>query len=52
MIVSTFSIFDKDRKKRVFEENFLLADVQLNIVLGMLFLTISKADIDFQAQDL
>ncbi len=52
MIVLTFSVLDKDGRKRFFEESFLLADIKPNIVLKMLFLTMSNADIDFQAQDL
>ncbi len=52
MVVSTFSVSDKDEKERFFEESFLLADVKPDIVLGMRFLTMSNADVDFQAQDL
>ena len=47
MLVSTFSLSDKDDRERFFEESFLLADVKPDIVLGMLFLTMSNADIDF-----
>ena len=43
---------DKNRRERFFEKSFLLADVSLDIVLGMPFLTMSNADINFQAQDL
>ncbi len=52
MVVSTFSVSDKDDKEKFFEKSFLLANVKSNIVLGMLFLTISNANIDFQAWDL
>ncbi len=52
MIVSTFSVLDKDDRERVFRESFLLADVKPDIVLGMPFLTMSNANIDFQARDL
>ncbi len=52
MVVSTFSGLDKDGKERFFEESFLLADVSPDIVLGMPFLTMSNADVDFQARDL
>ena len=47
MVVFTFSVLDKDGKERFFEENFLLADVKPEIVLGMFFLTMSNADINF-----
>ena len=49
MVVSTFSLLDKDSRERFFEESFLLADVKPDTVLGMPFLTMSNADIDFQA---
>ncbi len=52
MVVSTFSVLDKDGRERFFEESFLLADVSPDIVLGMPFLTMSNADVDFQARDL
>ncbi len=52
IIVSTFSVLDKDGRERFFEKSFLLADVKSDIVFEMLFLTMSNADIDFQAQDL
>ncbi len=52
MVVSTFSVSDKDGRERFFEESFLLADVSPDIVLGMPFLTMSNAEVDFQARDL
>ncbi len=52
IVVSTFSVSDKDGRERFFEKSFLLADVSPDIVLGMPFLTMSNADIDFQTQDL
>ncbi len=45
-------MLDKDGRKRLFEKSFLLVDVKLDIVLGMPFLTMNNADIDFQARDL
>lgn len=47
MIVFIFSVVDKNYKERIFEKNFLLADVKLDIVLEMPFLTMSNIDIDF-----
>ncbi len=52
MIVSTFSILEKDNRERFLEESFLLADIKPDIVLGMLFQTMSNADINFQARNL
>ena len=51
MVVSTFFVLNKDNRKRFFEKT-LLTDIKLNIVLGISFLTMSNADIDFHAQDL
>ena len=52
MVVSTFFVSKKDSRKRFFEKSFLLADVKPEIVLGMFFLIMSNADIDFQAWNL
>ena len=49
MVVSTFSILNKDNREKFFKENYLLANVKLDVVLGMSFLIISNIDIDFQA---
>ena len=49
MIVFIFSMLDKDSRERFFEENFLLANVKLDIVHKMLFLIVTNVDIDFQA---
>ena len=47
MVVFTFFISDKNSRERFFEQSFLLTDVQLDIIFGRLFLTMSNADIDF-----
>ena len=52
IVISTFSVSNKDGKKRFFEKSFILADVNLDAMLEILFLTISNADIDFQARNL
>lgn len=52
IVVSTFSVLDKDGRKRLFENRFLLADVKPDIVLAILFLAMSNTDIDFQDQNL
>ena len=52
IVASTFFLLDKDSRERFFEESFLLADVRPDTVFGMLFLTMSNADIDFQARNL
>lgn len=48
MVVFTFSILDKNGRERFFKESFLLADIKLDIVLGMFFLTINNININFQ----
>ncbi len=48
IVVSTFSVSDKDGRERFFEESFLLTDVKSDIVLRMPVLSISNADVNFQ----
>ena len=52
MVVSIFFMLNKDSKERFFEKSFLLTDIKPKIVLGMLFQTMSNADIDFQVRNL
>ena len=49
MMVSSFSILDKNNRKRFFEKSFLLANVKPDIMLEIHFLTMSNANVDFQA---
>ena len=48
MVISIFSVLDKDSKERFFKKNFLFAHVNPDIVFEILFLTIRNADFDFQ----
>ena len=52
MIVLTFSLLNKDSRKKFFKKNFLLADVKLDIMFGIPFLIISNVEVDFQVQNL
>lgn len=52
MVVSIFSMSNKNSKMRFFEKNFLLANVKPDIVLGIFFLTINNANVNFKAQNL
>ena len=52
MVVAAFSVVDKANRVRFFEEIFLVANVNSEVVLGMPFLTLSNADIDFLSRDL
>ena len=47
MVVATFLVVDKANRIRFFEETFLMVNVSPKVVLGMSFLTLSSADIDF-----
>ncbi len=49
MVVFNFSISDKDDRERFLEESFLLANIKPDVVLQMPFLTMSNADVNFQA---
>ena len=50
MAIAGFSIQDKSGRARFFEETFLLADTSMEVVLGMPFLSLSNADIQFDTE--
>ena len=52
MVVVAFSVEDKANRVRFFEETFLVANVSPKVVLGMPFLTLSGADVDFSGREL
>ncbi len=52
MVVFTFSVSDKDGRERFFEKSFFMADVKPDIVFRIPFLTMSNADVNFQARNL
>ena len=45
MVLVSFQVKDKLGRARFFQESFLLADTSVEVVLRMLFLTLSNADI-------
>ena len=47
MVFAVFSVKNKVNQVRFFEETFLVANVSLEVVFGMLFLTLSGANIVF-----
>ena len=47
MVVAAFSVVDKANRVKFFEKTFLMANVSPKVVFGMLFLTLSGADVDF-----
>ena len=52
MVVAAFSVTDQADRVRFFEETFLVANFSPDMVLGMPFLTLSGADIDFPKKEL
>ena len=51
MVITDCSVKDKLKKVQFFQETFLLANIGLEVVLGILFLTFSRADIWFTEQE-
>ena len=52
MVVAAILVVDKANQVRFFEETFMVANVSPEVVFGMLFLTLSGADIDFSGREL
>ena len=52
MVVIAFSVTDKANQVKFFEKTFLVANVSLEVVFGMLFFTLSNADVDFLGREL
>ena len=52
MVVAAFLVEDKANQVRFFKETFLVANISPEIVLGMPFLTLSSADVDFLGREL
>ena len=52
MVVAAFSVLDKANRIRFFEEISLVANVSPEVVLGMPFLTLSDANVDFSGRKL
>ena len=52
MVLASFQIEDKLGKIRFFQETFLLANISAEVVLGMPFLTLSNADVQFIEKEL
>lgn len=52
MVIAGFSLQDKLGRVWFFEKTFLLADISREVVLGMLFLTLSNANVNFSGQEL
>ena len=47
MVIADFQVEDKGGRPRFFQEIFLMAVIQFDVILGMLFLKISIANVSF-----
>ena len=45
MVLASLQVEDKQGRARYFQETFLFANTSVEVILGMLFLTLSNADI-------
>ena len=52
MVVAAFSVVNKANQVKFFKETFLVANISPEVVLGMPFLTLSGADVDFSGREL
>ena len=52
MVIADFQVENKGGRPRFFQETFLVADTQFEVILGMLFLKISNADVLFGEETL
>ena len=52
IVLANFQVEDKLGKARFFQETFLLADINAEVVLGMPYLTFSNANIQFVEKEL
>ena len=52
MIIAAFQVVNKLGCSRLIQETFLLADISMEVVLGMFFLTFSNVDVQFAEKEL
>ena len=52
LVLASFQMDDKLERVRFFQETFLVIDIRTEIVLDMLFLTFSNADVQFVGKEL
>ena len=52
IVLANIQMEDKLGRARFFQETFLLADISVEVVLGMPFLTLSNADVQFEEKEL
>ena len=51
MVLASFQVEDKLNRTQYFQETFLLADISVEVVLQMPFLTLNNADIQFTEKE-
>ena len=47
MVIANFQMEDKGDRPKFFQETFLVADTKFKVILEMLFLKLSNADVSF-----
>lgn len=52
MVITSYLVDEKDKKSRFFKKTFLLADVSMNVALGILFFTLNNIKIHFNNREL
>ena len=52
MVVTAFLVEDKANQVRFFEATFLMVNFSPEVVLGIIFLTLSSVDVDFLGREL
>ena len=52
LVLAHFKVEDKLPKAQFFQKTFLLTDISAEVVLGMSFLTLSNADVQFVEKEL
>ena len=45
MVIASFQVFDMLSRSEFFQKTLLLANISMKVVLGILFLTFSNADV-------
>ena len=52
MVIAAFQVIDKLSRSWFFQDTFLLADISMKVVLGLLFLILSHIDVQFAKKKL
>ena len=47
MVIADFQVENKGSRPKFFQKTFLVADIKFEVILGLLFLKISNADMSF-----